>query len=57
MNKTTMDIGIGAGAIATPAWLTTATGVGELIIVGLGIALVAVRLMISLREWKSTSKD
>lgn len=52
MNKTVVDISIGAGAISVPAWLTSAIGVGELIIVSLGIALISIRLMIALREWR-----
>ncbi len=50
MNKTAVDISIGAGAVSVPAWLSTAVGAGELIIVCLGIGLVVVRLMISWRE-------
>ena len=51
MNKTAVDISIGAGAVSVPAWLSTAVGAGELIIVCLGIGLVTIRLLIALREY------
>ena len=54
MNKSAVDVGIGAGAISVPAWLTTATSVGELVVVGLGIGLVSMRLIIAWRELRQS---
>ena len=52
MNKTVIDVGVGAGAISMP-WLTTATGIGELVIVTLGVGLVIIRLLIAIRDYRS----
>tara|TARA_R110002096_G_scaffold68954_5_gene165961 strand:- start:8340 stop:8516 length:177 start_codon:yes stop_codon:yes gene_type:complete len=58
MNKNIIDISVGTGAITTPAWVTTVTGVGELVIVTLGIVLVTIRLLIALRDYRDrNSKD
>ena len=51
MNKTAIDLSVGAGAITMPWWVQLTSGM-ELVIAVTGVCLVSVRLAIAIREWK-----
>jgi len=58
IQRTTIDTTLAGMAISTPVWVEyTQTYVGLLVLVG-GAALLAVRLVLALREWrKGQDKD
>ena len=51
MNKTAIDLSVGAGAITIPWWMQLTSGL-ELVIAVTGVCLVLVRLAIAIREWR-----
>ena len=53
MNKTAIDLSVGAGAITMPWWvqLTSGTGMKLLIAVG-GVVLISFRLAMAYKEWR-----
>ena len=51
MNKTAIDLSVGAGAITLPWWVQLTSGLELLMAVG-GLLLISVRLVIAIREWK-----
>ncbi len=51
MNKTVVDLSVGAGAITIPWWVQLTSGLELLIAVG-GLALISFRLAMAIREWK-----
>ena len=51
MNKTAIDLSVGAGAITLPWWVQLTSGMELLMAVG-GLLLISVRLVIAFREWK-----
>ena len=51
MNRTTLDLGVGAGAITVPWWMQLTAGLELCIAVG-GLVLIGFRLAIAVREWR-----
>ena len=51
MNKTVIDLSVGAGAITIPWWIQLTSGMELLIAVG-GLALISFRLAMAFKEWK-----
>ena len=51
MNKTVVDLSVGAGAITIPWWIQLTSGLELLIAVG-GLALISFRLAMAFKEWK-----
>ncbi len=51
MNKTVVDLSVGAGAISMPWWVELTSGLELVIAVG-GVFLISVRLAVAFREWK-----
>ena len=51
MNKTVVDLSVGAGAITMPWWIQLTSGLELLIAVG-GLALISLRLAMAFKEWK-----
>ena len=51
MNKTVVDLSVGAGAISMPWWVELTSGLELLIAVG-EVFLISVRLAVAFREWK-----
>ena len=51
MNKTAIDLSVGAGAITIPWWVQLTSGLELLIAVG-GGALIGFRLAMAFKEWK-----
>ena len=51
MNKTVVDLSVGAGAISIPWWVQLTSGLELLIAVG-GLALISFRLAMAFKEWK-----
>jgi len=52
MEKTILDVSLGASAIASPYWLQLLnTGLGMAMLIG-GVVLLTLRLLISWREYK-----
>jgi hypothetical protein len=51
MNKTAIDLSVGAGAITIPWWVQLTSGL-ELLMAAGGLILISVRLVIAFREWK-----
>jgi hypothetical protein len=51
MNKTVVDLSVGAGAITMPWWIQLTSGLELLIAVG-GLALISFRLAMAFKEWK-----
>ena len=52
MNKTAIDLSVGAGAITVPWWVELTSGMELLIAVG-GVVLISFRLVMAYREWKN----
>jgi len=52
MNRTALDLSVGAGAISMPWWVQLTSGLEFLIAVG-GVALIGFRLAIAFKEWKT----
>ena len=51
MNKTVVDLSVGAGAVTMPWWVELTSGLELLIAVG-GLALISFRLAMAFKEWK-----
>ena len=51
MNKTVVDLSVGAGAITVPWWIQLTSGLELVMAVG-GLLLISVRLAVAFREWK-----
>ena len=51
MNKTAIDLSVGAGAITVPWWMQLTAGLELCIAVG-GLVLIGFRLAIAVKEWK-----
>ena len=51
MNKTAIDLSVGAGAISIPWWVQLTSGLELVMAVG-GLLLISVRLVVAFREWK-----
>ena len=51
MNRTTLDLGVGAGAITVPWWMQLTAGLELFIAIG-GVVLVGFRVAIVVREWR-----
>ena len=51
MNKTVIDLSVGAGTITMPWWIQLTSGLELLIAVG-GVALISFRLAMAFKEWK-----
>ena len=51
MNKTVVDLSVGAGAVTMPWWVELTSGLELLIVVG-GLALIGFRLAMAYREWR-----
>ena len=51
MNKTVVDLSVGAGAVSMPWWVQLTSGLELLIAVG-GLALISFRLAMAYREWR-----
>lgn len=51
MNKTAIDLSVGAGAVTVPWWVDLTAGLELLIAVG-GLALISFRLAMAYREWR-----
>ena len=51
MNKTAIDLSVGAGAITMPWWVQLTSGLEFLIAVG-GLALISFRLVMAYKEWR-----
>ena len=51
MNKTVVDLSVGAGAISMPWWVELTSGLELLIAVG-GLALISFHLAMAFKEWK-----
>ena len=51
MNKTVVDLSVGAGAITMPWWVQLTSGMELLIAVG-GVALISFRLAMAFKEWR-----
>jgi len=51
MNKTVVDLSVGAGAITVPWWIQLTSGLELVMAVG-GLLLISVRLVVAFREWK-----
>jgi hypothetical protein len=51
MNKTAIDLSVGAGAVSIPWWIQLTSGLELLIAIG-GVFLISVRLAMAFREWK-----
>ena len=51
MNKTAIDLSVGAGAISIPWWIQLTSGLELLIAVG-GVVLISFRLIMAYREWR-----
>ena len=51
MNKTVVDLSVGAGAITLPWWVQLTSGLELVIAVG-GVALISFRLAMAFKEWK-----
>jgi hypothetical protein len=52
MNKTVVDLSVGAGAVTMPWWWVQLTSGLELLIAVCGLALISFRLAIAIREWR-----
>ena len=52
MNKTVVDLSVGAGAVTMPWWWVKLTSGLELVIAVGGVCLVSIRLAIAIREWR-----
>ena len=50
MNKTAIDLSVGAGAISIPWWMQLTAGLELFIAVG-GAILICLRLAVAGREW------
>ena len=55
MNKTAIDLSVGAGAVTMPWWVHLTTGLELFIAIG-GVALVGFRLAVAIREWRILKK-
>ena len=51
MNKTVVDLSLGAGAVSMPWWVELTSGLELLIAVG-GLALIGFRLAMAFNEWR-----
>ena len=51
MNKTAIDLSVGAGAVTMPWWIQLTSGMELLIAVG-GVALISFRLVMAYKEWR-----
>ena len=51
MNRTALDLGVGAGAITVPWWMQLTAGLELFIAIG-GVVLADFRVAIAAREWK-----
>ena len=51
MNKTAIDLSVGAGAVTMPWWVQLTSGLALLIAVG-GLALISFRLAMAYKEWR-----
>ena len=51
MNRTALDLSVGAGAITVPWWMQLTAGLELFIAIG-GVVLVGFRVAIAIREWK-----
>ena len=51
MNKTAIDLSVGAGAVTMTWWVELTSGLELLIAVG-GLALISFRLAMAFKEWK-----
>ena len=51
MNKTVVELSVGAGAITVPWWIQLTSGLELVMAVG-GLLLISVRLVVAFREWK-----
>ena len=52
MNKTTVDLSLGAGAITVPWWIHLTSGLELLIAVG-GVLLIGFRLLMAYKEFRN----
>ena len=52
MNRTVLDLSVGAGAITVPWWMQLTEGLELCIAIG-GLVLIGFRLAIAVREWRS----
>jgi len=50
MNRTALDLSVGAGAISVPWWIQLTAGLELCIAIG-GLVLIGFRLAIAVREW------
>ena len=51
MNKTAIDLSVGAGAITIPWWIQLTSSLELLIAVG-GVVLISFRLAMAFKEWR-----
>ena len=51
MNRTALDLSVGAGAITVPWWMQLTAGLELFIAVG-GLVLIRFRPAIAVREWR-----
>ena len=51
MNRTALDLGVGAGTITVPWWMQLTAGLELFVAIG-GLVLVGFRLAIAVREWR-----
>ena len=52
MNRTALDLSVGAGAITVPWWMQLTAGLELFVAIG-GLVLIGFRLAIAVREWRS----
>jgi hypothetical protein len=55
MNKTVVDVSVGAGAVSIPWWAELTAGLELFIAIG-GVVLIGVRLAVAIREWRILNK-
>ena len=51
MNKTVVDLSVGAGAVTMPWWVQLTSGMELLSAVG-GVVLISFRLVMAYKEWR-----
>ena len=51
MNRTVVDLSVGAGAISVPWWMQLTAGLELFIAIG-GLVLIGFRLAIAVRDWR-----
>ncbi len=52
MNKTAIDLSVGAGAVTMPWWVQLTSGMMELLIAVGGVVLISFCLAMANKEWR-----